>query len=185
VDGQLTEAGVEQARLLGRRLAGLRNRGIRFSAVYHSPLARAAATASIVANDLPGVSVNPAVELTDHLPPVPADVPARWREIVGAYDADERATGTRLAAELLRRFAGAPTTETHEVLITHAFQVAWLVRHALDAPSGRWMGLNHANAALTVIELRKSRPPALVVFNEMTHLPPHLRWTGFPETPRP
>ena len=59
------------------------------------------------------------------------------------------------------------------------------MRHALDAPPSRWLGLNSGNAALTVIEYRPALPPALVVFNDMGHLPADLRWTGFREAARP
>ena len=69
--------------------------------------------------------------------------------------------------------------------MTHAYQIAWLVRHALDAPPSRWLGLNSANTALTVIEYRDGLPPTIVMFNDMSHLPTDLRWTGFPEGMRP
>jgi probable phosphoglycerate mutase len=88
---------------------------------------------------------------------------------------------------LTARFATepSPAVDTHEVLITHAYPIAWLVRHALDAPPARWLGLNSANTALTVIEYRTKQPPALVKFNDQGHLPPDLRWTGFPGSARP
>ncbi|MFD0474320.1 histidine phosphatase family protein [Nonomuraea thailandensis] len=95
--------------------------------------------------------------------------------------------GRRRAEALVTRFAQAPgpaadgaRPDTHEVLVTHAYQIAWLVRHALDAPPSRWLGLNSGNTALTVIEYRTGLPPAIVMFNDMSHLPADLRWTGFP-----
>ncbi|WP_308054110.1 hypothetical protein [Cellulomonas xiejunii] len=63
--------------------------------------------------------------------------------------------------------------------MTHAYPIAWLVRHALDAPEARWLGLESANAALTAIEYRPGVPPTLVLYNDMGHLPADLRWTGF------
>ena len=72
--------------------------------------------------------------------------------------------------------------DAHEVLITHAYPIAWLIRHALDAPAARWLGLNSANAALTVIENRPELPPSIVMFNDMSHLRADLQWTGFPKT---
>lgn len=67
----------------------------------------------------------------------------------------------------------------------HALGVAWLVRHALDAPPARWLGLDSANTALTLIEYRPGLPPGMTMFNDMSHLPVDLRWTGFPHTARP
>ncbi len=55
---------------------------------------------------------------------------------------------------------------------------------ALDAPKWRWIGLNHANAALTVIRYTPGKPAALLVHNDMGHLPAELRWTGFPREDR-
>lgn len=60
--------------------------------------------------------------------------------------------------------------------------IAWLIRHALDALPARWLGLDSANTALTVIEYRPGLPPWIVMFNDMSHLPAGLRWIGFPSS---
>ncbi|WP_232234675.1 hypothetical protein [Actinoplanes sp. N902-109] len=49
----------------------------------------------------------------------------------------------------------------------------------MGAPPERWLGLNTANCALTIIRYAPGRPAALVQFNDLAHLPPELRWTGF------
>jgi len=180
--GELTDAGHRQAHLLGERLAGLP-----VDAVWHSPLPRAAASARLIGRHLRDVPVAEAAELVDHVPFVPpaAELPQAWAGFFDGYDDAERAPGERLAAALVARFAKPAETETHEVLVTHAFQVAWLVRHALDAPPSRWLGLNSGNTALTAIEYRDGRPPTVVLFNDMGHLPQELRWTGFPPSAHP
>jgi broad specificity phosphatase PhoE len=61
--------------------------------------------------------------------------------------------------------------DRHELVVTHAFLIGWLVRAALDAPPWRWMGLNHDNAALTVIRYRPGLPASLLSFNDTSHLP--------------
>lgn len=180
--GELTDIGHRQAALLGERLAGLP-----VDAVWHSPLPRAAASARVIGEHLPDVPVAEAAELVDHVPYVPAatDLPPAWTGFFDGFDDAERAPGERLAAGLVDRFARPAESETHEVLVTHAFQVAWLLRHALDAPPARWLGLNSGNTALTVIEYRDGLPPTVVLFNDMGHLPQDLRWTGFPPSARP
>lgn len=179
--GELTDVGHRQAGHLGERLAGLP-----VDAVWHSPLPRAATTARVLGERLPGVPVAEAAELVDHVPLVPAaaDLPPALVGFFDGFDDAERASGEQLAGALVDRFAKPAETETHEVLVTHAFQVAWLLRHAMDAPPARWLGLNNGNAALTVIEYRDDRPPNVVVFNDMGHLPQDLRWTGFPPSAR-
>lgn len=184
--GELTGIGHRQAGLLGERLAG-----VPVGVVWHSPLPRAAASAHELARHLPNVPVAEAAELIDHVPYVPAaaETPPSWTGFFDGYDDAEAASGHKLAEALVARFAKVPGTttegDTHEVLITHAYPIAWLVRHALDAPPSRWLGLNSANTALTVIEYRDGLPPTIVMFNDMSHLPADLRWTGFPNGVRP
>jgi probable phosphoglycerate mutase len=176
----LTDVGRRQSELLGSRLAGLP-----IDAVWHSPLPRALRCAQILGEQLPGVAVREAAELVDHVPHVPEETPPAWAGFFDGYDAAEAAAGARVAEGLIGRFARPAEVETHEVLVTHAYPVAWLVRHALDAPPARWLGLSCGNAALTVIEYRVGPAPTLVVYNDMGHLPAELRWTGFGPGVRP
>lgn len=184
--GEPTDTGRRQANLLGERLAT-----VPVEAVWHSPLHRATASAHEVARHLPDATVAEAAELIDHIPYVPsaAATPPSWIGFFDGYDEAEAAAGHRIAQSLSARFATpsdpSQSEDTHEVLITHDYPIAWLVRHALDAPPARWLGLNSSNAALTVIAYRPNLPPTMVMFNDMTHLPADLRWTGFPNTPGP
>jgi probable phosphoglycerate mutase len=41
------------------------------------------------------------------------------------------------------------------------------------------------NCALSVIAYRAGLPPSLIIFNDAGHLPPELRWNGFPAAVRP
>lgn len=184
--GRLTETGREQAGLLGERLAHTP-----LDAVWHSPLPRSADSAREIAAHLrPGTPVAEAAELVDHIPyvPGPEEMPSSWIPFFDGYDADEAESGHRTARSLITRFASAPADregDVHELLVTHAYQIAWLVRDALDAPAARWLGLSSANTALTLIEYRQGLPPGVVMFNDMSHLPTRLRWTGFPGSARP
>ena len=178
--GELTAEGERQAGLAGRRLAALP-----VDAVWHSPLPRATRSAQVLGDELPGVPVAEAPELVDHVPYLPDPMPPAWAGFFDGYDAAEAAEGERLAAALTARFARPADVETHEVLVTHAFQVAWLVRDALAAPPESWLGLPYGNAALTTIEYRDDRSASLIVYNDMGHLPPELRWTGFGPAARP
>lgn len=163
--GDLTAAGRRQASLLGERLAG-----VGLTGVFHSPVARAAQTAAIVAAlvDAPVTET----ELLDDYPPTDAPAPG--------YSARARAAGPRLGARALAEFT-APEPRT-DLLITHSQLVGWFARAALDAPEDRWVGLNAANAGLTIIQYGEDRV-SLLTFNDQSHLPPDLRWTGFPRRP--
>ncbi|MFG3255418.1 histidine phosphatase family protein [Streptomyces sp. NPDC048172] len=188
-ESALTEAGRRQAVLLGERL-----RGVPLAAVHHGPLPRAAETARLVGAQLvgarlPGVPLRECEAAGDYVPYVPErdelppDVADAMLPRLGPVPAGERARGAELARRAVAEFTG-PVAEgagpRHELVVTHAFLIAWLVRAALDAPAWRWMGLNQGNAALTVIRYAPDRPPAVLVHNDMGHLPDELRWTGFP-----
>lgn len=186
--GALTDAGARQADLLGARLADQP-----IDAIWHSPLPRAAASAEIIARRLPGVPVAVAPELVDQVPYVPSarEMPRSW---VGFFDGsddggDEAAERRRLADALTARFAtgcSAGDEDTHELLVTHAYPIAWLLRDAMGAPPVRWLGLSGmANAGLSLVTYRPDAPPAVVVVNDLRHLPTDLRWTGFGAGVRP
>ncbi|MFJ8624029.1 histidine phosphatase family protein [Kitasatospora sp. NPDC093550] len=179
----LSEAGRRQAVLLGRRLA---DRPI--AALHHGPLPRAAQTARLVAERLDGVAPVECEEAGDYVPYVPArdELPPDSAEFLLDFLAqatpEECAAGAVLAPRAVERFTGpVPGGEDrHELVVTHAFLIGWLLRHALDAPAWRWLGLNAANAGLTVLRYAPGRPPAVLLVNDQGHLPAELRWTGYP-----
>lgn len=185
----LTENGRRQAALLGRRL-----RGVPFAAVRHGPLPRAEETARLIhaelADGIPLHRTEPAGDYVPHfprrdeLPPESADFFLRFLE---GTTPEEQEQGAALARRALDLFTGPVEGEgeedRHELVVTHNFLVAWLVRDAMHAPAWRWLGLNHANAALTVIRYAPGRPATVLLSNDMRHLPADLRWTGFPPEP--
>ncbi|MCC9306289.1 histidine phosphatase family protein [Kitasatospora sp. RB6PN24] len=179
----LSANGRRQATLIGQRLA---KRPI--SLVQHGPLRRAAQTARLIAEQLPGAGLCevecagdyvPSFPLRSELPPEAAD---RLMGFLAQATPEEREQGPGLARQAVERFTGPVVGdhERHELVVTHSFLVAWLVRHALGAPEWRWLGLNQGNAALTVIRYAPGRLPSLLVHNDVDHLPAELRWTGFP-----
>jgi broad specificity phosphatase PhoE len=183
-DGPLSEAGKEQARLTGQRLSG-----VPFSAVYHGPLPRAAQTAGLIADCLPGVPVSACDLAGDYLPadPDPARLPSRFASFLAGFSAAERAEGPARAVAALEHFARGSDEpgEEYELVVTHNFLIGWLVSQTMDAPQWRWLGLNQMNCAVTIIAYPPGLPASLIIFNDAGHLPPALRWTGFPAAVRP
>ncbi|MEU1044160.1 histidine phosphatase family protein [Streptomyces sp. NPDC005897] len=180
----LTDAGRRQATLLGRRL-----RDVPLTAVHHGPLPRAEETARLITGELAGVTARVAECAGDYVPhlpgrdELPAGSAAFYLDFLAGATEEERRCGPELARQALRRFTGAVThgdQDRHELVVTHNFLVAWLVRDAMHAPKWRWLGLNHANAALTVIRYAPGRAASVLLSNDMRHLPAELCWTGFP-----
>jgi len=169
---------------LGRRLAQLP-----LSRITHGPLPRATETARVVADQ---VEHPPALSEVDaagaYVPHVPGreEVPDAWADTVLSSLADvseeEASQGAALGARAIDLLAGPAIDgrEPIEVVITHAFTIGWLVRHALDAPNWRWWPPTQCHAGLTVIRYALEGPPAVMVSNDLAHLPVNLRWTGFP-----
>ncbi|MFC8080150.1 histidine phosphatase family protein [Streptomyces sp. NPDC057307] len=186
-ESDLTENGRRQAVLLGERL-----RSSPLSVIRHGPLPRAARTARLIHDQLDGVECELSDLADDYIPYVPhegelpPDHAGPMLERLARFPAEERERGPELAREALARFTGPVrgVEPRHELVVTHNFLIGWLVRDALDAPPWRWMGLNHGNAALTVIRYAPDRPSSVLLYNDMGHLPAELRWTGFPAQPR-
>ncbi|GAA4524420.1 histidine phosphatase family protein [Brachybacterium paraconglomeratum] len=168
--GTLTERGREQSRRLGCRLASSP-----IDVIWHSPLPRAAQSAALVAESLPGVLVDEAPELIDHIPCVPelTTMTPTWAAFFDGYEAEEAAAGVRAAHRLTERFSGqnpAGARPTHEVLITHAYPVAWMVREALGAPAETWLSLaGMPNTGLTVLAYDDG-PTLVQCVGDLSHL---------------
>ncbi|WNF26813.1 histidine phosphatase family protein [Streptomyces sp. C11-1] len=182
-ESALTENGRRQAALLGERLGT-----VPLTAVHHGPLARAEQTARLIGEQLTNVPLLRSEAAGDYIPHLPRreELPPESADAtlarLAGFPAEEREKGPELAEEALARFTGPVEGDEprHHLLVTHNFLVGWLVRAALDAPKWRWLGINHANAALTVIRYAPDRPASVLLFNDTGHLPRDLRWTGFP-----
>lgn len=175
-DGPLSPRGQRQAELIADRLGGLP-----LDAVWHSPLLRAAETARAIAGRLPSVDPKPTPLLFDCVPTgMTEETPAVFEPFFGSVtDAEIEAGGAQMA-DAVNEFLVRKTGEVHEVLITHNFVISWFVREVLGAPEWRWMTLNQAHCALTVIAQKQGRPWTLLTHNDTGHLPVELR-TGMPD----
>lgn len=162
-ESRLTDRGREQASRAAARLAAS---GV--AAVHHSPLRRASETARIIAEAL-GVVPVADESVGDYIPFDPVGVeglPQRFAEFAAGLTAAERDLGPQLAERAFARFAVAPDADVSELVVSHNFTIGGFVCHALGAPMWRWMTLNQANGAITIIRYRTGLPPALECFND-------------------
>jgi serine/threonine-protein phosphatase PGAM5 len=177
-DGPLSAKGRRQAALLADRLSG-----VPLSAVWHSPLERAAETARAVADRLPSVSPQPSALLFDCYPTgMTPETPTVFQSFFGAVTEAEIEAGRAQMDDAVNAFLVRQQGEVHELIITHNFVIGWFVREVLEAPDWRWMTLNQAHCGLTVIAQKQGRPWTLVSHNDLAHLPFELR-TGLKEVP--
>ena len=165
-----------QAELLAERLGG-----IPFDHAWHSPLQRATETAAIIAAKMPALNPEPSALLFDCIPSGPApETPPAYAPFFGSHTEEEFDAGRAQMADATAEFLRSHREDRHDLLITHNFVIAALVREALGAPEWRWVSINQANCGLTVLTQKTGRPWSLVTHNDLAHLPPELR-TGLPE----
>jgi serine/threonine-protein phosphatase PGAM5 len=177
-DGPLSPRGERQAALLADRLSG-----VPFDNVWHSPLARAAETARIIAERMPAVQPQAHALLFDCVPTGMTDeTPSVFEPFFGGVTEEQIEAGKAQMADAMNEFLVRKNGDVHDLLITHNFVIAWFVREVLGAPDWRWMTLNQAHCGLTILSQRQGRPWNLIAHNDLAHLPFELR-TGLPETP--
>ncbi|WP_159606290.1 histidine phosphatase family protein [Agromyces humi] len=175
-DGPLSPRGRRQAQLLGERLGG-----VPFDSAWHSPLQRATETAEIIAAKMPALKPEPSALLFDCIPSGPApETPKVYEPFFGSVTEAEIEAGSAQMADAGAEFLRSHREDRHDLLITHNFVIAWLVREALGAPEWRWLSIHQANCGLTVLTQKSGRPWSLLVHNDLAHLPFELR-TGLPE----
>jgi broad specificity phosphatase PhoE len=175
----LTEAGREQARALGQRLAT-----VRFAAVVRSPLGRTAETAALIAPGTTSIALDGLTEIDyggwEGLSPEKARAldPARydaWERDPSdtappggetAGEVAQRALGA--LAEIQRRFADGPV-----LAVSHKATLRILGAALTGAPvAGYRKKFPQDECALNLVELRPGKDPFLRLWNDTAHLGP-------------
>ena len=175
-EGPLSPRGKRQADLIAERLSG-----VPFDHAYTSPMERAIETADAMTNKMPALTVEPSALLMDCIPSGPTpDMPSSFESFFGGISAEEIQAGEAQMADAAAEWLSVRSGDTHELLITHNFVIAWFVREVFGADAWRWMGINQAHCGLTIIRVRSAKPPVLVAHNDLGQLPAELR-TGLPD----
>ena len=175
----LTETGLAQAKLLGLRLAG-----IRWAAVYRSPLGRTRQTAALIAPGFDQVVLPGLTEIDyggwEGLSPEQARAlnPGRYK----AWIADPAATsptGGETAAQVEVRVLAAldEILSRHDgsaqpvLAVSHKATLRILGARLTGAPISKYrVRWPQDECALNLIELRKGKEPFLRLWNDTSHL---------------
>jgi len=170
-DGRLSPRGVRQAEAIADRLSG-----VPFDAAWTSPLQRAQETSEIVQRRLPSLVIEPHTLLMDCIPsgPDPA-LPGAFEGFFGSVTPEQIEAGKAQMADAVDEWMVPTLDDRNELLITHNFVIGYFVREAFGADPWRWIGVNQANCGLTIIRVRSAKPPILVTYNDLGHLPAELR----------
>lgn len=169
-DGPLTELGIAQAELTGRRLARMP-----INVIHYSTLTRAMQTAEIIARYLPGVELRASPLLRECLPTVPA---AYIPYLTGVSPADF-AQGDRQARAVFRQwFKPLPedaTQTTREVVVSSGNLISYLVARSLGATGKHWVFTSIQHCAVTEVALGGPRKSLVLRHSDTGHLPPYLQ----------
>ncbi|WP_293695242.1 histidine phosphatase family protein [uncultured Agrococcus sp.] len=170
-EGPLSSRGIRQATAIADRLSG-----VHFHRAFHSPLERAEDTARVMKGRMPSVDFEPHSLLMDCVPTgLEAEPPVAYRSFFSGITEEEVEAGRAQMADAISTWIGRSGEQRNELLITHNFVIGWFVRHVLEAPEWKWMGLNQAHCGLTILRLRSGRPAQLVAHNDLGHLAPEDR----------
>ncbi|MFZ9087571.1 MAG: histidine phosphatase family protein [Pontimonas sp.] len=175
-DGPLSPRGKRQAELISERLSG-----VPFDRAYSSPMERAIETAQAMTSRMPSLEIEPSALLMDCVPSGPSpDMPAVFESFFGGVSPEEIQAGEAQMADAQAEWLTVRAGDSHELLITHNFVIAWFVREVFGAAPWRWIGINQAHCGLTIIRVRSAKPAVLVTHNDLGHLPAEMR-TGMPD----
>ena len=114
---------------------------------------------------MPALKPEPSALLFDCIPsgPAPETPQACTSPFFGSVTEAEIEAGSAQMADAAAEFLRSHREDRHDLLITHNFVIAWLVREALGAPDWRWLSINQANCGLTVLTQKTGRPWSLLV----------------------
>src|SRR5690349_3110269 len=177
----LTERGREQARKLGRRLAG-----VRFAAVFRSPLGRTKETADLIAPGMPQIVLEGLAEIDygDWEGLSPAQARERDPRLYEAWLEDPARSAPprgETAAQVAQRAMSAlreiqdrhPADDARVLAVSHKATLRMLGACITGAPVAlyrkRWP---QDECALNLVELRAGKDPFLRLWNDTAHLGP-------------
>jgi len=177
----LTEHGREQARRLGQRLAG-----VRFVAVYRSPLGRTRETALLIAPNVPADVLPGLIEIDygEWEGMSPEHARALDARRYDAWVADPVTTappGGETAAQVAARAIGAleqirsrhPGADDCVLAVSHKATVRILGAALTGGPISKYrLRWAQDECALNLVELRAGNDPFLRLWNDTSHLGP-------------
>jgi serine/threonine-protein phosphatase PGAM5 len=170
----LTALGERQARLTGERLSALPVR-----IVHHSSLRRAAETARILAERLPGVPLCHSRLLWECIPRLPV-----WgRELFNDISPEILRRGQRQAELAFAKFFyPAPgfrqvTRQDPgcEVIVCHGNLLRYFILRALGAPPDLWTNTDTYNCCISEVTVGEDGRLVMLAHNDIGHIPLGMR----------
>lgn len=161
----LTLLGIEQALFTAQRF-----RLLPISAIYYSPLPRAAETADLIARALPHTPLHLAQNLMECVP----SIPPHYGDAL-TYPAQKLAEcRERFDKAFEQFFKSARGEDKHEILVCHGNIIRYFVLRVLNAPTEAWGQMDMCNCGVSEVMIQADGAMTLLNHNDVRHLPEHL-----------
>ncbi|HNT78513.1 MAG TPA: histidine phosphatase family protein [Anaerolineae bacterium] len=164
-DAALSLLGVEQALFTAQRF-----RLLPITAIYYSPLRRAAETAHLIGRALPETPLHLTQGLVECIPSIPAGYgntltypPQRLAECRKRFD-----------KAFEQFFKVARGEDKHEILVCHGNIIRYFILRALNVATEAWGQLDMCNCAVSEVLISADGALTLISHNDVRHLPDHL-----------
>jgi len=167
-DGALTDAGKQQAELVGKRLSKIPIRKI-----HYSTLQRTKETAEIISSQIPGVPLQPSDLLRECIPSVPAEFKEHFTGIPSEFIEHSRAQSAQAFDTFFRSVDGGD--DQHEILVSHGNLIGYFVCRVLKAPIDSWILADIYLGSFSEILVGQDGFMKIVRHNASDHLPPDLQ----------
>ena len=167
-DGSLTEAGRQQAELVGKRLSRLP-----IATIHHSTLHRATETAALVAKEIPNATLQATDLLRECIPCVPEEFKEHFTEIPAEFIEKSKTQIEQAFAAFFQPVEGE--TDRREILVSHGNLISHFVCRILKAPCESWMLTDISLGGFSEIMIAPNGFMKVQRHNDAGHLPLELQ----------
>ncbi|HEY46861.1 MAG: hypothetical protein AMJ88_06895 [Anaerolineae bacterium SM23_ 63] len=168
-EGGLTPRGKKQAKLTAKRL-----RSHLIDAIHSSSLRRALETAELITQAFPGITIQTSPLLWECIPTIP-NAFAQHEQFKYISETDVHQWGRQADEAFNKYFKIARGTDKHEIIVSHANLIRYLVCRALHVQPDAWFNMCIDNCGISEIRIESDRCMKLVSYNDVGHLPDRLR----------
>ena len=163
-EGGLTPIGKKQAEQTAKRFSSLQ-----IDAIHCSSLRRAVETAKIIAEQFPGIKIQRSKLLWECVPSIPKKfIQHEHFRYISENDVDQ---WKRQADEAFDRyFKSTRRSDKHEIIVSHANLIRYLICRALDVQPDVWFNMIIDNCGISEIRIEPGNRIMLVSINDVGHL---------------
>ena len=162
----LSALGVEQAKLVGPRLARLGH----FDALYVSPLQRARDTAAAMRKNFPGQKFTVLPDLEECTPPTRVE-----RIMAGEKQADLAACRAQLDRLFTAHFLPPDGQSRQELYVCHGNVIRYLVTRALGVDETAWLSMSVGHTSITRIRIEADGRMQVLSVGDVGHVPVNMQ----------